>query len=140
MILADTGFFIALVVSSDRHHTSAVEAARRYASEGLLTTWPVLTETIHLVQRQAGLTIALNLLASIEAGAARIFDLSMPHLPRVLELMEKYRNLPMDLADASLVVCAEASGDGRILSTDKRDFGAYRWKQRKPFKNLLNLD
>ena len=53
--------------------------------------------------------------------------------------MEKYKDLPMDLADASLVVCAEQSGDGRILSTDTRDFGAYRWKQRKPFKNLLKL-
>ncbi len=51
--------------------------------------------------------------------------------------MEKYKDLPMDLADASLVVCAEELGDGRILSTDTRDFGAYRWKQRKPFKNLL---
>ena len=40
--------------------------------------------------------------------------------------MEKYRDLPMDLADASLVLLAEALGSGRILSTDARDFGAYR--------------
>lgn len=53
--------------------------------------------------------------------------------------MQKYRDLPMDLADASLVVCAEVNGSGRIRSTDTRDFGAYRWKQRKPFKNLLRL-
>jgi predicted nucleic acid-binding protein len=68
-----------------------------------------------------------------------LFDLAPNHLPRILELMEKYRDLPMDLADASLVVCAEAIGDGRILSTDRRDFGAYRWKERKPFKNLMKL-
>jgi hypothetical protein len=30
--------------------------------------------------------------------------------------------------------------DGRILSTDRRDFRTYRWKKRKPFKNLLELD
>jgi len=53
--------------------------------------------------------------------------------------MDKSRDLPMDLADASWVICAEESGDGRILSTDQRDFGTYRWKQRKPFKNLLKL-
>ena len=41
------------------------------------------------------------------------------------------------LADASLVLLAEHLGHGRILSTDERDFGAYRWKNRKPFKNLL---
>ena len=60
-------------------------------------------------------------------------------LPRILELMEKYRELPMDLADASLVVCAETNEERRILSTDKRDFGAYRWKERKPFRNLIKL-
>jgi uncharacterized protein len=43
----------------------------------------------------------------------------------------------MDLADASLVILAEHLGDGRILSTDERDFKTYRWKNRKPFKNLL---
>ena len=53
------------------------------------------------------------------------------------ELMEKYRQLPMDLADASLVVLAEEIGSGRILSIDQRDFGAYRWKNHKPFRNLL---
>jgi hypothetical protein len=32
---------------------------------------------------------------------------------------------------------AEHLGHGRILTTDARDFGAYRWKSRKPFKNVL---
>lgn len=137
MIIADTGFFVALVMSSDRHHASAVNAAKRYADQGLVTTWPVLTETTHLIQRKAGQDVAQRLLGSIEAGAAQLFELTAAHLPRLCALMEKYKELPMDLADASLVVCAEQSGDGRILSTDARDFGAYRWKQRKPFKNLL---
>jgi predicted nucleic acid-binding protein len=43
----------------------------------------------------------------------------------------------MDLADASLVLLAEHLGHGRILSTDQRDFGAYRWKNHEPFHNLL---
>jgi predicted nucleic acid-binding protein len=51
--------------------------------------------------------------------------------------MEKYADLPMDLADGSLIVLAEHLGHGRILSTDQRDFNAYRWKQNKPFENLL---
>jgi predicted nucleic acid-binding protein len=55
----------------------------------------------------------------------------------IAELMEKYRTLPIDLADASLVLLAEHLGHGRILSTDARDFNAYRWKERKPFQNLL---
>jgi predicted nucleic acid-binding protein len=52
--------------------------------------------------------------------------------------MTEYRELPMDLADASLVLLAEHLNDGRILSTDTRDFRTYRWKSRKPFKNLLS--
>ena len=43
----------------------------------------------------------------------------------------------MDLADASLVILAEHLGHGRILTTDNRDFKAYRWKERKPLENLL---
>ena len=139
MIIADTGFYVALVVRSDRHHTAAVAAARRHADEGLITTWPVLTETTHLVQRIGGTAAVVALLSSIRAGAAQLLELSDGHLTRVVELMEKYRDLPMDLADASLVICAEEIGSGRIFSTDARDFGAYRWKQRKPFKNLLRL-
>ncbi len=51
--------------------------------------------------------------------------------------MDKYRDLPMDLADASLVLAATERNDGRILSTDMRDFGVYRWKNTEPFDNLL---
>src|SRR5690606_41583683 len=52
-------------------------------------------------------------------------------------LIGKYVDLPMDLADASLVILAEELGHGNILSTDRRDFQAYRWKNHHPFKNLL---
>ena len=46
----------------------------------------------------------------------------------------------MDLADASLGVLAQELGEGRILSTDARDFDGYRWKNRKPLLNLLLSD
>jgi uncharacterized protein len=137
LILADTGFFVALIVLSDKHHEAAVAAARKHAGEGLLTTWPVLTEAFHIIQRVGGVELAQRWLQGIEAGAAKVFDLNVAHLPRILELMPKYHDLPMDLADASLVICAEQEGDGRIFSTDVRDFRTYRWKRRKPFRNLL---
>jgi predicted nucleic acid-binding protein len=66
-----------------------------------------------------------------------VFQLGDGHLPRIEELMEHYAALPMDLADASLVVLAEETGSGQILSTDQRDFRTYRWKHRRPFRNLL---
>jgi len=73
-------------------------------------------------------------------GSSHLFELSFEHLTRMQQLMEKYKTLPMDLADASLVILAEELGHGRILSTDQRDFRTYRWKNHKPFENLLLPD
>jgi len=51
--------------------------------------------------------------------------------------MRQYADLPMDLADASLVLLAEELGHERILSTDKRDFKTYHWKNHQPCTILL---
>jgi hypothetical protein len=73
----------------------------------------------------------------LERGAVEVFELSPDHFGRIASLMQKYATLPMDLADASLVIAAEDLGSGRILSTDERDFQSLRWKNRRPFTNLL---
>ena len=136
MILADTGFFVAVASRSDRHHARAVQASREL-KERLVTTWPVMTETCHLLAARVGHDSLVRFLAAAERGAFEIFDLEARHLPVARSLMEKYRELPMDLADASLVILAAELGSGRILSTDERDFKLYRWKSRKPFTNLV---
>jgi predicted nucleic acid-binding protein len=59
------------------------------------------------------------------------------HITRMVELMRRYANLPMDFADSSLVVLAEHLGHGRILTSDRRDFNIYRWNNTNPFENLL---
>jgi uncharacterized protein len=53
--------------------------------------------------------------------------------------MKQYSDLPMDLADASLIILAEHLGHGRILSVDFRDFHTHRWKNRHPFENLMSV-
>jgi uncharacterized protein len=53
--------------------------------------------------------------------------------------MTQYADLPMDLADASLVLLAEELGHGRIVSTDRRDFHTYRWKNHQSFTNCWNM-
>ena len=136
MILADTGFFVALANPRDTWHGAARDAVASLAAP-LVTTWPVLTETCHLLVSRLGTDAQTRFVASVTRGAVRIFELTPAHLPRVEVLMKKYAALPMDLADASLVLCAEDLGRGEILSTDERDFSTYRWKNRKPFKNLL---
>ncbi|MFH2006552.1 MAG: PIN domain-containing protein [bacterium] len=136
MIIADTGFWLALANRRDRHHARAVEALAEI-EEGLVSTWPVMTETCHLLAARLGVDAELAFLRSFEAGSFVVFPLTLEHAPRIRALMEKYRDLPMDLADASLVILAEDLGDGRILSTDRRDFDAYLFKNREPFCNLL---
>jgi uncharacterized protein len=136
VILADTGFWLALANRRDRYHEAAKGALARL-DDRLVSTWPVLTETCHLLATHLGPDAAIRFVRSAREGAFDIFALEPSHLPRIEALMVKYRDLPMDLADASLVVLAEHLGSGRILSTDQRDFRTYRWKNRKPFRNLL---
>jgi uncharacterized protein len=136
LIIADTGFFLALANARDQHHAAAKRALANLV-EPLVTTWPVMTETCHLMANRMNPNAAEIFISSGARGAFEIFPLAPEHLPRIIELMRKYRDLPMDLADASLVLLAEHLGSGRILSTDSRDFGAYRWKTRRPFQNLM---
>lgn len=138
MILTDTGFWLALANSEDRFHGACVRALDR-VREPLATTWPVMTETCHLLAARLTVASQIAFIRSAAAGAFQIFALEASHLERIHELMAKYADLPMDLADASLVILAETLGTGRILTTDRRDFHTYRWKNRKPFRNLLAL-
>lgn len=137
MILADSGFWIALGNRRDRHHVAACAALERHGKEGFVSTWPVLTEVTHLLDARIGVTQAVAFVESVARGACEIPDPPADALLRAHGLMNRYRDLPMDLADASLVILAEDLGEGRILSTDRRDFQGYRWKNTQPFTNLL---
>ncbi len=136
-IIIDTGFFIALLSKTDKFHKRALACRSEIANRTWITTWPVLTETSHLLDKKKFLAGLFGILSLVERGGIKIFDISSEHLPRIKCLLEKYSDLPMDLADASLVLLAEELDHGDILSTDQRDFKAYRFKNRKPFRNLL---
>lgn len=137
MILADSGFWIALGNRRDRHHAAARGALDRFSPEGFVSTWPVLTEVTHLLAARVGVAQSVAFIESVANGACEIPEPPADALSRAHVLMSRYRDLPMDLADASLVILAEDLGDGRILSTDQRDFEGYRWKNTRPFVNFL---
>ena len=136
MLIADTGFFYALADRSDRHHPRAM-AVLEGLNEGLITTWPVLTETTHLLNMRLSPAVSARFLGNVADGFCALHAIEAAQLRRIAALMQKYADLPMDLADASLLLLAEHLGDGRILSTDRRDFQTYRFKNRQPFRNLL---
>ncbi len=139
MILTDTGFWYAFFNSRDKHHKQAVHVMQNL-DEGLITTWPVITETSYLLEKALGVPSQLLFISALESDFIEISDITKQNLGRIQELINKYADLPMDLADASLVILAEELGHGRILSTDMRDFNTYRWKNHQPFQNLLLPD
>jgi predicted nucleic acid-binding protein len=136
MIIVDTGAFLALFNQRDAYHAQA-QIAFNNISEPLISTYPVVTETCYMLTQFASDTASFNFLKSFCLGAFDIFHLDKFHVERMIQLMENYANLPMDLADASLVVLAEHLKTGRILTVDRRDFNVYRWNQNNLFENLF---
>ncbi len=130
--LVDTGPLVALFVRNDPDH-ERVSSAMRELRCPLLTTWPVLTEVCHFLSPE----VALRFLRWVGAGGATVVQLPDDELAQVIGMMEKYRDRPMDLADASLVWLAGHSGVREILTVDTGDFAVFRTPQGKPFKDLL---
>jgi len=137
MIIADSGFWIALVNPDDKHHQQAVTNLTKI-NEPLISTYPVITEVCHLLLKRRGNQSMLAFVETYQQEGFQVFQIeSIQQKKRLFSLMKKYADLPMDFADASLVLLAEHLGHGRILSTDKRDFHTYRWKNTQPFSNFL---
>jgi hypothetical protein len=114
---------VALIHADDRHHASCREALERIR-EPLATVWPVITETMYLLDFSSDAQDALWRL--LERDAVKILPLDAGDVPRMRELMRKYRDLPMDLADAALVRAAERERISRVFTIDRRDFEVYR--------------
>lgn len=123
MILVDTGPLVALIHKDDNEHRICKDTFLTF-SEPLGTVWPVLTEALYLLNLSWE---AQNVLCEmIQVGAVEILPLGTDDVDRMRELMRKYRDLPMDLADAALVRVAERERLRRIFTLDRRDFQIYR--------------
>jgi uncharacterized protein len=122
-VLVDTGPLVALLDRSDPYHLSCQESLSSL-DDSLVTVWPVVTEAMYLLRAYWQAQDALW--EMIESGAVQIVSLGIDDIPRMTELMRKYRDLPMDLADAGLVRVAERERLRRIFTLDRRDFQVYR--------------
>ena len=133
-VVGDTGFFYALFDGNDSLHAKAIEVAKtgRYA---YFSTMPVITETAYLLQT-IRLESVLDFLGWVNKGAVQIVDLTHEDLDRAIEIIEKYRDLPADFADASIVAVAERLKINRVATFD-RDFDVYRYQNRSRFRNVL---
>lgn len=133
MILVDAGPLVALLHADDQHHGSCVAALRRIRAP-LGTVWPVITEAMYLLAFSPRAQSALW--DRLAADAPRLLPFDRADIPRVKELMWKYRDLPMDLADAALVRVAERDGLDTVFTVDRSYFAVYRLPHRKRFRIL----
>lgn len=105
----------------------------KHLAAPMVTTWPVLTEAMYLLGDAGGWPAQRALWAMIERGALQLAELEAPDIARARALMEKHRDAPMDIADATLVAIAEARGLKRVFTLDS-DFGLYRLRGREAFE------
>jgi predicted nucleic acid-binding protein len=99
---------------------------------GLLTTWPCLTEAMHLLRKGMGWKGQYELWSFVADGVIQLHEPVHDEWIRMRELMQRYADAPMDLADASLVAAAERLNSRQIFTID-RHFYAYRSKQGRAF-------
>ena len=123
MILVDTGPFVALFDPKDDQHLRCRQVLQEIR-ESLTTTVPVLTEAFHMLSPAS--YGASRLRDFVMQGGLRVWFMDETSLERCFELMERYADQPMDLADASLIVGAETFNTRKIFTLDRRDFVAYR--------------
>jgi predicted nucleic acid-binding protein len=89
-----------------------------------VTVWPAITEAMYLLSSWPDMQGGL--LEWLELGSVKLATLEAEDMPRVRELMTKYRDRHIDFADAALVRVAERDKLRRVFTVDKKDFNVYR--------------
>lgn len=131
-LIVDAGPLIGWFDADDEYHAVARERFAGYSGE-LLSTWPVLGEVCALLPERA----VAGFLRWVGRGGVRVADIPTSALAGLADRIDKYADLPMDLADASLIWLAESTGVLEILTVDRRDFGVYRTARGQALRNLF---
>lgn len=132
-ILIDAGPLIALFDKSDSYNEQAISFLKNFKGR-LFTTWPVVTEASHMLGFSVKVQIAL--LEWINRGGLYLIEIETYHITRLIELSEKFKDVPMDLADATLIVAAESNNIKEIATIDS-DFYIYRDVRKRYLKNIF---
>ena len=128
VVLVDTGPLVALFDPSDADHERCKRALAQLRQKRRVTSLAVLTEAVYLLGFSPRAQQAV--LAFVAAGAVEVAEFGPGHVSRAAALMQRYESLPMDFADATLVVLAEDMQTTSVFTLDRRDFSVYRVKRR----------
>ena len=135
-VLLDTGVIVALLDRSEKFHKACAQTVREVEAP-LVTCEAVITESCYLLRNLSGASEAV--IENITAGIFQVpFQLSRD-TAGVKQVLRKYKERKIDLADACLIRLADQFGTADILTLDE-DFAIYRWGKNKPFRMLPNTD
>ena len=131
--LIDAGPLIALFNKNDKYHKKIIKFIKEY--DGVLTTsWPVLIEVCHMLD--FNINAQIDFLKWVKLGGLRIENIESTEIDRIIQLSEKYSDIPMDLADVSLVVLSERLKIREIITIDT-EYYIYRTIKREMIKNIF---
>jgi predicted nucleic acid-binding protein len=131
-IVVDAGPFIAMFARSDRYHAAALAFLARSENAALITNLIVIGEVAAVLGRHKDLVTCLDWIVEnveIDSNAGK-------DLPKAIAILQKYKDLPADLADASLVAMCERRGTNLVASIDN-DFDVYRLPKNKKLQNVF---
>ncbi|RMG54840.1 MAG: PIN domain-containing protein [Acidobacteria bacterium] len=132
-VLVDTGPIVAIIDRGQAEHELCLQTVRAIRCP-LLTVWPVITEAMYLLSFSPRGQDALW--EMILGHTLRLAELTKEDAPRMRQLMRRYADLPMDLADAALVRVAERENLRTIFTLDRTDFLIYRPSHIRTFRLL----
>ena len=132
--LIDAGPIIALFNKNDKDHKKIKNFLKKYDGK-LTSTWPVVTEVSHMLD--FNVQTQIDFLNWIQLGGVNIEAIENEDIGRIIELSRKYSDLPMDLADASLVVLSEKLKIKEIITIDS-DYNVYRTIKKEMIENIFN--
>ena len=121
--LIDAGPIVAMLHADDQDHATCVETFKCITGP-VFTTWMPVTEAMYLLG--FSLRAQESLLRMLQRQAIRILPIDLADPDPIAILMNKYKDLPMDFPDATLVQVAHREQVQRIFTLDKNDFSIYR--------------
>ncbi len=135
MILLDTGGLFALLNDREPEHAAARRLVEAEPVRLILSPF-VLAEVDYFVLGRAGLGAELSMLEDVSAGAYELAPFDADDVAAAADVIERYHDLGIGLADASIVVLAGRYETNRVLTLDVRHFRALRTPQGEPFTIL----
>ncbi|HXI12199.1 MAG TPA: PIN domain-containing protein [Thermoanaerobaculia bacterium] len=135
MILLDTSGVLAALFPDQRRHAECADALLRSVPPRVLSPF-VLAELDYLILKFGGVDTELLFLDEVSRGAYEVSPFTAADINEAREVVERYRDLKLGLADASIVVLARRFDSRDLLTLDERHFRAVRPQPRRSFRIL----